>query len=463
MGPLPQLPVLASSGNMVSTDMSCHDTDDTLSAVRVAASPNTKIVTSFLATAKSVAVSEAQLLQREVLEPLQGTLAAAAKGQLPPQKWRNAVAQILEGVSADPGGAFWTVSELIDSLRLCLSAEAHAHRVRAALVRVQSSNTAEQAPSLVQLLRGATMAGDVELQHRIIAALATLAPPPLGVSGLVQSSFLSAHGLSANSLSSSLAATDRLLVGAEVSESTESVLFSEAARLARQGDQRGSKHGCLLVNYSGGIGGQDGLKAARVDGGTAEAVEPRPEPRVLGEGWNHEVFEQRSRSSRKRVLHAEAHAIADAIRRFGEAAAFEAFATAEAWIVELPDDAAFDDAPPCRKCAALLQAVGVPRAVHSTRYGTLKRLTLPPHKPHLLSLPMACRPLAFACDEAGVRCEALERALIEADHSERLGTDGRSPEHSSSTATGTAESAHSMPHGASLMEVPRESARAYLV
>ena len=59
--------------------------------------------------------------------------------------------------------------------------------------------------------------------------------------------------------------------------------------------------------------------------------------RILGEGWNHQVYEQRGRSQRKRVLHAECHAVADAIRRRGECGAFAAFKRCTAWIVEVID------------------------------------------------------------------------------------------------------------------------------
>jgi deoxycytidylate deaminase len=182
-------------------------------------------------------------------------------------------------------------------------------------------------------------------------------------------------------------------------------LFLAAAALARRGDQRGAKHGCLLVLDSG-----DGFDTAG-GGGSGSGSGAR----VLGEGWNHEVREQRSAANRKlhrkRVLHAECHAVADAIRRHGEDAAFAALKRCTAWIVELKDDAAYDDAPPCRKCTMLLQALGVPRAAHSTREGALRRVVLAAPRPELLALDMACKPLSYACDALGVRCERLERAL----------------------------------------------------
>ena len=58
---------------------------------------------------------------------------------------------------------------------------------------------------------------------------------------------------------------------------------------------------------------------------------------------------------------------------------------------QLRDDAAYEDAPPCRKCATLLHAIGVPYAIHSTRDGKLKRLKLPAARPELLAVGMACK------------------------------------------------------------------------
>jgi len=57
--------------------------------------------------------------------------------------------------------------------------------------------------------------------------------------------------------------------------------FLAAAELARRGNQRGAKHGCLLVVDDEQCGGHW---------------------RVLGEGWNHEVVEQRSAAGLGRPL-----------------------------------------------------------------------------------------------------------------------------------------------------------------
>ena len=123
------------------------------------------------------------------------------------------------------------------------------------------------------------------------------------------------------------------------------------------------------------------------------------------------MTELRARHARTRVVHAECHAVADAIRRYGEEEAGERLRGATAWIVELRDGVGYEDAPPCRKCSCLLIALGVRVAVHSTRYGALRTLRLPPGRPELLRVEMACRPLAYALDAMGVRCERLEAAL----------------------------------------------------
>ena len=132
---------------------------------------------------------------------------------------------------------------------------------------------------------------------------------------------------------------------------------------------------------------------------------------AVGAGWNREVVDRRSVRPRSRVLHAECHAVADCIRRHGEAVALRLLRRATAWIVELKDDVGYEDAPPCRKCACLFRALGVRAARHSTREGVLRDLGLPAQKAELLRVGMACRPLSYALDEMGVKCETLERAL----------------------------------------------------
>ena len=382
--------------------------------VRDAAMGDRKLVTAIVAEARAALPhGEAWLMSAFVLPQLVATVADATTGALPRAKWKAALRSRLELVPADAGEAAGvsSMAELIDHLNHSIPEGAHAKRVLAALDdllptdesgSVLHVHAAEEASALVQLLRGATSASSVALQQRIVRELDGLARPPLGLAGLVQLPYLRAHGLAAPDHASAELASAPVAEGAALSAPSsarrELALFLSAASLARRGDQRGAKHGCILVEGDSAAGG--------VGVGSVVSLE------VLGEGWNMEVFEQRGRSQRKRVLHAEAHAIADAIRRRGERDAFDALQRCTAYIVELRDEAAYDDAPPCRKCNTLLQAVGVPRAVHSTSSGGLQELILPRAKPELLTEPMACQPLSYACDALGVTCERLEHALI---------------------------------------------------
>ena len=89
-----------------------------------------------------------------------------------------------------------------------------------------------------------------------------------------------------------------------------------AAELARRGRQHGSQHGCVLIEDC-----VDDSAAGPVLPYPAVADAPRPRRRrrrLLGQGWNH-AYIGRDRGKRtSRHVHAEAHAIADAIRRRGE-------------------------------------------------------------------------------------------------------------------------------------------------
>ena len=78
--------------------------------------------------------------------------------------------------------------------------------------------------------------------------------------------------------------------------------------------QHGSQHGCVLIEDC-----VDDSAAGPVLPYPAGADAPRPRRRrLLGQGWNH-AYIGRDRGKRtSRHVHAEAHAIADAIRRRGE-------------------------------------------------------------------------------------------------------------------------------------------------
>lgn len=117
------------------------------------------------------------------------------------------------------------------------------------------------------------------------------------------------------------------------------------------------------------------------------------------------------RRGKKRVLHAECDAVANAIQQMGEEAAFASFAASTAWIVELAGDVGFSDAPPCPKCTCLLRALGVRRIRHSTSTGVLASISWPCERPELLSCDIAYMPLLYACQSKKLRCRRLEEIL----------------------------------------------------
>lgn len=377
--------------------------------VRLAAEPDSYIVKQVFIDARDVAGVDARLLCDEALPPLTAVLQVAATGALPRSQWKAEISRRLDEAVPQSGTPVTSRSlgELVQELTQRVPEGAHAQRLSAALsgVLAHTPSKDERAPRLLQLLRGATHLPTTtasDLVQRILAELEALAQPPLMLDGLVQAPLLAKHQ------------PGRGISGSASGDDGSRQIFLLAAELARRGDQRGAKHGCVLVS-------SDEIQGAGWQG------------RILGEGWNHEVYEQRGNAGRKRVLHAECHAIADAIRRHGEPVAFREFGRATAWIIELRDEAAYDDAPPCRKCACLLQSVGVLRAVHSTRDGALRELALPSARPELLAEAMAAKPLMYACDALGVRCQRLEEAL--AVGAQSSGTSSSAIGYSSSTQT----------------------------
>ena len=188
-----------------------------------------------------------------------------------------------------------------------------------------------------------------------------------------------------------------------------------AARLASQGDTPGAKHGCVLVDEDGGVLGEGFNHSLRAGGGRGpeeggagpeegRCDEPKPPPYIL---------------------HAEAHAVADAIRRRGESAAFEAFPRASACVVELLGRVGYDDAHPCPKCEGMLRGVGVRDVRHTSGVGRVVRRALGPPLPHLLAQRSVCAPLAILLrDEfGGVPCSRLsEHAMLSTYHDLRVTT-----------------------------------------
>ena len=175
----------------------------------------------------------------------------------------------------------------------------------------------------------------------------------------------------------------------------------EAAHLARLGDQRGAKHGAVLC-----IPADDSISMDAIS-----IQSPIGLQRVIGRGWNHNIFLDSSKGKNKIVLHSEVHAAADAIRRFGEDECFERlFPRATVLIVELVDDCAYETCHPCPKCNTFLRAVGIARAVHSTPNGTMDETDMNPANAELLARDVARVPFCAACTEMQIQCKRLEEA-----------------------------------------------------
>ena len=135
---------------------------------------------------------------------------------------------------------------------------------------------------------------------------------------------------------------------------------------------------------------------------------------MLGEGWNHRVYEKGgAEKGKQRVIHAECAAVADAVRNLGEERAFDLLQGATCWIVRLEDDSGYDDAPPCPQCELLLRACGVTKVVTSTRAGALVELALSEGRADFLRIGNASRPLRWACDALGVRIARLDGECVE--------------------------------------------------
>ena len=198
----------------------------------------------------------------------------------------------------------------------------------------------------------------------------------------------------------------------------------EAAELARRGNQIGEKHGCVICVPRNIIRNNDSLlKAVGMD---MDSIEDLHLPEladvfnksstnlfhdvVIGRGWNHNVV-LNGKGGKKRMIHAECHAVADTIRNFGEDLAFDRlFPHAVAVIVELHEDTAYDNAPPCPKCNTLLRAVGISKTYHSTDKGLLQDYELSPPNLEFLDRETVRIPLRTACNELGIDSLKLTEA-----------------------------------------------------
>ena len=159
----------------------------------------------------------------------------------------------------------------------------------------------------------------------------------------------------------------------------------QAAHLARKGVVR-AKHGAIIY-----IPTEDG------------------DTQIIGRGWNHDFLLKSKHQKNKLNLHSEVHAVADAIRNFGEDECFEnLFPKATIIIVELVSDYGYEASHPCPKCDPMLRAVGISRVVHTLSNGKVAELDIGPGNLDLLKNENVSVALNAACSEQQVTCKRLE-------------------------------------------------------
>jgi len=411
-------------------------------------------VTHFALAACDV-VGEALVLREEALEPLKSLCVRSATGRLSSSDWHAAFAAELPGAASSSGPFLrsrpgcgenrerW--QQLLQRLRANLPDDAHEQRVRRALECVPASAPGSSdadrwnvGSAATMLMQGAISCGSAPLQHELLRRFRRLAPPPLGLLGLLQLPLLRRLGAAEAEGAAVREARLEALLDACVEAArhnraalddgtasgggeavrgggggggsgdgggddgiTDAECLAAAALLARRGTQRGSQHGCVLVLEPGdgdgdGDGDDDGVGA----GGVGEAAAPR----LLSVGYNHKIAvgTRRPRAPpRERVCHAEVHAVTAAIRALGEERAFARFGRATAWVVELVGEVGYDDAQPCPNCEAMLRAVGVGRVRHTTASGHVHTRALGPPLRHLLADDI-CAPFRMCLESSGV-------------------------------------------------------------
>ena len=244
---------------------------------------------------------------------------------------------------------------------------------------------------------------DVSLQHELLACLRACASPPEGMLALVQvpllqrlgapePGLLRAHLAEADERARAAAqkggalrsASDMLLPVDAISRTLELgglrdiECLPAAAQLARFGNQEGPKHGCVIVTDSDAPSGAHSL---------------------LGVGFNHRVS---GPQASRQLIHAEVHAIVNAIRVHGAAMAFASFRRSTAWVVELVGQVGYDESHPCIQCHGVLRAVGMRSVRHSTCNGRIAHQLLGPPRPQLLTAKDVCNGLYMALRTHGV-------------------------------------------------------------
>lgn len=402
-------------------------------ALLLASEDNNALVLRFASTARKH--FKHLVVHEELMAPLATICGECAQGSLPMRELLSRISALPSPTVCDEDEPLVARSEvtarwesLLQQLRTRLPHGAHEQRLRAALPLVPPEPPQDRIAALLMLMQGALKCDAVDLQHelldhfRAIAAtgerrLAALVQEPLlrrlnvpEVGALPRAAPLDATD---DVPTAKAALREDMKAAAAAATLAPASLFAweddlagllAAAHLARRGDSRGSKHGCVLVEHVS-TAHADAATAASADAppptvhdrdvgsssrgvgvdaaGAAGAAGPSTMARVLGAGWNHYLHDRRS-NNQKRVIHAEVHAITRALRRYGATHMRAAFARSTVYIVELVGGVGYDAAHPCPNCEGTLRALGLRAVVHTTGDGAIVRRELGPPLPHLL-------------------------------------------------------------------------------
>ena len=350
-------------------------------------------------------------LRRDLLEPLASICDLSARDTLPCDGWEEQLAALApRGADLLAARPVHRTSSLISALCERVPRDAHEARLRAALRRVPTDDLSETNATLSMLMEGALQCGAASLQHELLERFRGLAlASGVELVWLVQAPLLQRLGAPE--------AVHADWSEAEVTEGSPNILppleprggrpgvrlgalecLLSAARLASHGDTPGPKHGCVLIDGDGCVLGEGFNHVLRAGDGRGPEDGRGDEPK-------HPPY----------ILHAEAHAVADAIRRRGESAAFEAFPRATAWVAELLGRVGYDDAHPCPKCEGILRGVGLRDVRHTGGVGRVVRRALGPQLPHLLAQRSVCAPLAILLRDkfGGVPCSRLSKHVMQ--------------------------------------------------
>jgi tRNA(Arg) A34 adenosine deaminase TadA len=311
---------------------------------------------------------------RDVAPPLASIFERSARGELPQLAWDQELESVAAELPPTDRASFAATRELRKALLRRIPHDSHELRLREALRSVAEGAPDEHA-ALSTVMEGAVACGAQSLQDELLDRFRRLARHNrVELATLVQAPLL--RRLDAPEARELPALEGVPSPGVRLNDLECLLAAAELAR--RSDDDDHAKHGCVLIDDGGGG--------------------------VLGSGFNHHV----AHDGRRAIVHAEAHAVADAIRTHGERAAFGAFPTATAWIVELLGSVGYDEADPCPKCTGMLRAVGVRAARHTSATGRIVQQIFGPPLPHLLAEKSVAAPLGVILrEDFGATCDRL--------------------------------------------------------